>query len=126
MFKLNDMGNKLLYRDTRSSLFLYHIETAKTSNMIDFCTYVQWVPQSDVVVAQSNDQLCVWYNTDHIEQVTQFPIQGDVEAVLRDENRTEVIVHVSTSTILPPSTPYLPIAAFRRTTPRLPTSWIVP
>ncbi len=93
-FELNDVGSKLLYRDVRSALFLYHLESGKTSNMMNFCTYVQWVPQSDVVVAQSNDQLCVWYNTDQVEQVSQFQIQGDVEAVLRDESRTEVIVIV--------------------------------
>jgi intraflagellar transport protein 172 len=62
--------------------------------MTNFCSYVQWVPKSDVVVAQCGEHLCVWYNTDHVEQVVQIPIQGDVEVVLRDMNRTEVIVQV--------------------------------
>lgn len=69
--------------------------------MINFCSYVQWVPQSDVVVAQSNDQLCVWYNTDHVDQVIQTPVQGDVEMVLRDQNRTEVIVQVPVKYLSP-------------------------
>jgi hypothetical protein len=69
--------------------------------MINFCSYVQWVPKSDVVVAQSNDSLCVWYNTEHVERCTQFPIQGEVEEVVRDENRTEVIVQVRSYEYLP-------------------------
>uniref|UniRef100_A0A7E4USX7 WD_REPEATS_REGION domain-containing protein n=1 Tax=Panagrellus redivivus TaxID=6233 RepID=A0A7E4USX7_PANRE len=90
--ELNETASKLLYRDVRSSLFLFDVASEKSMNMINFCSYVQWVPKSDVVVAQSGDQLCVWYNTDHVEQVTQIPIQGDVDMVLRDNNRTEVQV----------------------------------
>lgn len=71
------------------------MESDKTLNMTNHCSYVQWVPQSDVVVAQNGLNLCVWYNTDFIDQITQFPIQGDVQMVLRDENQTEVIVLVS-------------------------------
>ena len=34
------------------------------------------------------------YNPDYVEQVTVVPIKGEVEAVLRDNDRTEVIVQV--------------------------------
>ncbi|KAE9551982.1 hypothetical protein FO519_004806 [Halicephalobus sp. NKZ332] len=97
--ELNETGTKLLFRDVRSSLFLFDFESEKIFNMINFCSYVQWVPKSDVVVAQSGDQLCIWYNTDHADQISQIPIQGDVEAVLRDKNRTEVIVQESNSKV---------------------------
>ena len=40
--------------------------------------YLQWVPQSDVVVAQNRDTLCVWYNIDHPEKVTMFPIKVNI------------------------------------------------
>lgn len=79
--------------------------------MLNYCSYVQWVPQSDVIVAQSSDTICIWYNSDESElsdtsnlsinsviseqNAIRFPIQGDVEMVLRDENHTEVIVLVS-------------------------------
>lgn len=49
---------------------------------------------SDVIVAQSGDNLSVWYNPDLPEQVTNIKIKGEVEAVLRDADRTEVIVQV--------------------------------
>jgi intraflagellar transport protein 172 len=92
--ELSEKAEKLLFRDVRSALYLHNIELGQTLSLINFCSYVQWVPQSDVVVAQSNDQLCVWYNTENVEQVVQIPIQGDVEMVVRDQSRTEVIVQV--------------------------------
>ena len=36
---------------------------------------LQWVPGSDVVVAQNRSNLCVWYNIDSPERVTMFPIK---------------------------------------------------
>ena len=38
------------------------------------CTF-QWVPGSDVVVAQNRGNLCVWYNMDAPERVTMFPMK---------------------------------------------------
>uniref|UniRef100_A0A914KFL7 Uncharacterized protein n=1 Tax=Meloidogyne incognita TaxID=6306 RepID=A0A914KFL7_MELIC len=91
--ELNERATKLLFRDIRSALHLFSLETKQTVHLIGHCSYVQWVPQSDVVVAQSNSQLCVWYNTDeNTDRVNQFPILGDVEMVARDASRTEVIV----------------------------------
>ncbi|CAD5229200.1 unnamed protein product [Bursaphelenchus okinawaensis] len=90
--ELNDSGEKLLFRDIRSTVLLHDIESEQTFTMANFCSYVQWVPESDVVVAQCTDQLCVWYNTDNVEQIVQIPILGDIDDVLRDKERTEVIV----------------------------------
>ena len=53
----------------------------------------QWVPGSDVVVAQNKGTLCVWYNIDAPERVTTFPIRGDVEDIERINNHTEVHTH---------------------------------
>lgn len=92
--ELNETAEKLLFRDVRSALYIHNLELRQTLSLINFCSYVQWVPKSDVIVAQSNNQLCVWYNAETVEQVVQIPIQGDVEMVVRDENRTEVIVLV--------------------------------
>ena len=43
--------------------------------MLDYCQFVQWVPQSDVVVAQNREYLCVWYNIDSPDKVSMFPIK---------------------------------------------------
>ena len=43
---------------------------------LDLCFFsLQWVPLSDVVVAQNRGTLCVWYNIDSPERVTMFPIK---------------------------------------------------
>ena len=30
--------------------------------ILNFFTYVLWVPDSDVVVSQNRNNLCIWYN----------------------------------------------------------------
>ena len=40
--------------------------------------YFQWVPMSDVCVAQSRNNLCVWYNIDNPDRVTMVDIKGTV------------------------------------------------
>ena len=41
----------------------------------NFCFLFQWVPLSDVVVAQNRNNLCIWYNIDAPEKVTMFPLK---------------------------------------------------
>ena len=36
---------------------------------------MQWVPLSDVVVAQNQGTLCIWYSIDNPDKVTTFPIK---------------------------------------------------
>lgn len=63
----------------------------KETILID-CSFVQWVPGSDVVVAQSGKNLCVWYNIDSPDNYTSIEIKGEVVEVVRADNRTEVVV----------------------------------
>ncbi|GMT33310.1 hypothetical protein PFISCL1PPCAC_24607, partial [Pristionchus fissidentatus] len=99
--ELNETGRKLLFRDKRQRVHLVDLSGSdlKQSNLLSFCTYCQWVPTSDVIVAQSADMLHVWYNSDHPDQITTVSIKGEVEAVLRDADRTEVIVQESTAKV---------------------------
>lgn len=90
--ELNSRANLLLFRDKRRHLHLYNTETQVRSQLLSFCTYVQWVPGSDVVVAQSRTNLCVWYNINAPDQITLQPIKGDVEEIERTAGKTEVIV----------------------------------
>ena len=50
--EMNGGGTKLLFRDKRRALHLYDIATQTRSTLLSFSSYVQWVPNSDVVVAQ--------------------------------------------------------------------------
>lgn len=59
---------------------------------MSYCTYVNWVPFSDVVVAQNRNNLCVWYAIDEPDKMTKYEIKGDAEQIVRSQGKTEVIV----------------------------------
>lgn len=90
--ELNPSGTKLLFRDKRRQLLLYNIKTQTRSTLLQFCTYVQWVPKSEVVVAQSRNNLNVWYSIDDPDKVTVYNIKGEVEEIQRSSSGTFVIV----------------------------------
>ncbi|XP_040920859.1 intraflagellar transport protein 172 homolog [Toxotes jaculatrix] len=90
--ELNETGRKLLFRDKKLRLHLYDIVTAIKATLLSFCSYVQWVPGSDVVVAQNRGNLCIWYSIDSPESITMFPIKGDIVDLERVDGKTDVIV----------------------------------
>lgn len=90
--ELNPGGNKLLFRDKRKQLHLYNIKEQKKQTLLNYCKYVNWVPRSDVVVAQNRNNLCVWYSIEEADKVTMYPIKGDVESIERSDGKTEVLV----------------------------------
>jgi intraflagellar transport protein 172 len=90
--ELNPGGNKLLFRDKRRQLHLYNIKEQKKQTLLNYCKYVSWVPNSDVVVAQNRGNLCVWYSIEEADKVTMYQIKGDVESIERSEGKTEVLV----------------------------------
>ncbi|KAJ3273642.1 hypothetical protein HDV01_004251 [Terramyces sp. JEL0728] len=97
--ELSGKANKLLFRDKRRQLHLYDIQTLTRVTLLHFCSYVQWVPNSDVVVAQSRGNLCIWYSIDSPERVTMFPIKGEIEDIERANGKTEVIVDEGVNTV---------------------------
>jgi intraflagellar transport protein 172 len=97
--EMNGRATKLLFRDKRRALHLYDIATQTRSTLLSFSSYVQWVPNSDVVVAQNRANLCVWYHIEAPEKVTVVPIKGDVEDIERAPGRTEVIVDEGMNTV---------------------------
>lgn len=88
--ELNETCRKLLFRDKKMRLHLLDLESDKRTSLLEYCSYVQWVPQSDVVVAQGRGSLCVWYNIDSPERQTTFAMKGDVIELERIDGRTEV------------------------------------
>ncbi|XP_068198190.1 intraflagellar transport protein 172 homolog [Antennarius striatus] len=98
--ELNETGRKLLFRDKKLRLHLYDIATGGKSTILSVCSYVQWVPGSDVVVAQNRGNLCVLYSIDSPETVTMFPIKGDVVNLERAEGKTNVVVKEDVKTVL--------------------------
>ena len=94
--ELNETGKKILFRDKRSRLNLMDVDSMQKTSILNYCTFVQWVPNSDVVCAQSRDNMCIWYNIDAPERVTMMPIKGDIVDVVREDGKTEVIVQEGT------------------------------
>mmetsp|Transcript_11730 Transcript_11730/g.22317 ORF Transcript_11730/g.22317 Transcript_11730/m.22317 type:complete len:1744 (-) Transcript_11730:31-5262(-) len=90
--ELNQRATKLLFRDKRRALHLYDVASQTRTTLLNFCNYVQWVPDSDVVVAQMRKSLCVWYSIDNPSEMTTLPIKGDVEEIERTAGRTEVLI----------------------------------
>ncbi|KAJ7341442.1 hypothetical protein JRQ81_005540 [Phrynocephalus forsythii] len=97
--ELSETGHKLLFRDKRMKLHFCDMERATKTAILSYCSYVQWVPGSDVVVAQNRNSLCVWYNIDTPERVTMFPMKGDIVDLQRDNGKTEVIVTEGVNTV---------------------------
>ncbi|XP_067032279.1 intraflagellar transport protein 172 homolog isoform X2 [Acropora muricata] len=97
--ELNETGRTLLFRDKKLKLHLLDVDTQVRTTILNYCTYVQWVPLSDVVVAQNRGNLCVWYNIDSPERVTMFPIKGDIVDLERSDGKTEVLVNEGVTTI---------------------------
>ena len=90
--ELNKNGNKLIFRDRKRHLYLYYIFEKKKLTLLNFCGFVQWIPNSEVLVAQERKNVCVWYNVDDPDKMKIIPVKGDVEEIRRKEGKTEVIV----------------------------------
>lgn len=45
---------------------------------------MQWVIQSDVVIAQTDANLAIWYNIDMPEHITLMPVRGEVTEIIRE------------------------------------------
>lgn len=56
----------------------------------------QWVPSSDVVVAQNKGSLCVWYNVDHPGEFTELETRGLAFDVIRSQKETVILVQDGT------------------------------
>ena len=97
--ELNPGGNKLLFRDKRKQLYLYSLKDQNKQSLLNYCKYVSWVPNSDVVVAQNRANLCVWYSIEEPDKVTMYQIKGDVETIQRVDKKTEVLVDDGNNTI---------------------------
>ena len=79
--ELNPGGTKLLFRDKRKQLYLYSIKEQTKQSLLNYCKFISWVPNSDVVVAQNRSNLCVWYSIEEPDKVTMYQIKGDVESI---------------------------------------------
>ena len=89
---LNLRATHLLFRDKKRQLHLFDIKNQQRHTLLNYCSYVNWVPSSDVVVAQNRGNLCVWYSVESPDRVCNIPIKGEVDDIERRGGKTEVLV----------------------------------
>lgn len=82
--ELSETAHKLLFRDKKMRLVLVDIMSSKKQTLLGKVSFVQWVIQSDVAVAQSDASLAVWYNIDMPEHVTMISVRGEAMEVVRE------------------------------------------
>ncbi|KAL0208530.1 hypothetical protein P9112_011117 [Eukaryota sp. TZLM1-RC] len=101
--ELNCFSDKLLFRDRMGNLFIAYLESNSADDSFVFnevdiqllltsCHYVQWVPQSDVIVAQSDAKLSVWYDSNTPSKNATIDITGELVDIERNSGKTEVVV----------------------------------
>lgn len=50
--ELNHRGTHLLFRDSKCQLHIYSLSTGERKQLLQYVSYVQWVPDSDVIVVR--------------------------------------------------------------------------
>ncbi|KFD64150.1 hypothetical protein M514_12468 [Trichuris suis] len=90
--ELNETAKFLLWRDKRRQLFLQDLEIGSKVALLCQCEFVQWVPGSDVIVAQSYGNLCVWYDIRGSTDATVTPIKGEAVQIVRQDGKTFVVI----------------------------------
>jgi len=90
--ELNISGTMLLFRDAKRSLYLYNIQTKSLNGLLNVCSYAQWVPEANVIVAQSKKTLNVWYSPSSPDEVRVSDIEGDIVDIQRSGTKTSVSI----------------------------------
>lgn len=100
--ELNVSGTMLLFRDAKRSLYLYNLVTKELNGLINLCSYAQWVPEANVIVAQSKKSLYIYYSPTSPDEVKVIDIEGDVVDIQRNGTKTTVTIqNAGTTSQLP-------------------------
>ncbi len=70
--ELNMKGNLLIFRDKKEKLHLFDVSTQTRKTLLASCSYVQWVPDSDTLVAQQYQHMFVWYDPRSFDKVIRI------------------------------------------------------
>jgi intraflagellar transport protein 172 len=101
-------GNKLIYRDTSKKLNLLLLknninenvndngnnnEPYKSITILNLCSFVQWVPNTEILVAQSHQDLFIWYNLDNYQNPQVKPINGIIDSIAKNKGKIEIYIN---------------------------------
>lgn len=91
--EFNKSGNKLVFRDSKKNLNMLNVITGDKITLLTLCGYVQWIPNTEVLVAQNPKNMIVWYNIENYLNPKITPIKGTIEEVKRSKGKIEVIIN---------------------------------
>lgn len=97
--ELSETSHKLLFRDKKQRLFLVDTSTGEKTCLFSGVSFVQWVTGSDVAVAQSTNNLVVWYNIELPDHPTIIPVRGEINDIVRENGKTEAISQDGNATL---------------------------
>ena len=104
-------GNKLIYSDTSKKLNLLLLksntnentnyngnsnsnnEPYKSITILNLCSFVQWVPNTEILVAQSHQDLFIWYNLDNYQNPQVKPINGIIDSIAKNKGKIEIYIN---------------------------------
>ena len=102
-------GNKLIFRDSSRKLNLLLIknnanentpnlniksnESYKSITILNLCSFVQWVPNTEILVAQSRQDLFVWYNLDNYQNPQVKQINGTIDSIAKKKGKIEIYIN---------------------------------
>lgn len=102
-------GNKLIFRDSSKKLNLLllknnaneNIANSSTNNnepyksitILNLCSFVQWVPNTEILVAQSHQDLFIWYNLDNYQNPQVKPINGIIDSISKNKGKIEIYIN---------------------------------
>ena len=101
-------GNKLIFSDSSKKLNLLLLkntnenianssvnnnEPYKSITILNLCSFVQWVPNTEILVAQSHQDLFVWYNLDNYQNPQVKPITGNIDSISKNKGKIEIYIN---------------------------------
>ena len=101
-------GNKLIFRDSSKKLNLLLLknnindnsnnninnnELYKNVTILNICSFVQWVPNTEILVAQSHQDLFIWYNLDNYQNPQVKPINGIIDSIAKNKGKIEIYIN---------------------------------
>ena len=82
--QMDPTGRKVLFKDNNNEVHLFDTTSKTKIGLARNAQFWGWVPESDVILCHTTDNLKVWYSSDHLENWTSYPAKGKVIRIQSD------------------------------------------
>ena len=104
-------GYKLIFRDASRKLNLLMLnnvlqnsnnnnnnsnvnnELHKNITLLSLCSFAQWVPNTEILVAQSHKEMFIWYNLENYQNPQIKPINGNIDSITKNKGKIEININ---------------------------------